>query len=110
LRLVYTPDVRLVHAESSTRRGDVERVPRSDWELFTRLWLPALLAGDPFYNRNLGVREEQPYMRNGADDTPLTLNEQWMESLPRKPLITFPDDLPNFLIKGFDHHPTMRSR
>src|SRR5262249_15472176 len=58
-RLVYTPDVRLVHAESSTRRSAQRQwIPRSDWELMTRLWLPALMAGDPLYNRSLGVRGE----------------------------------------------------
>lgn len=93
-RLVYTPDVRLVHAESSTRRArGSDRIPRSDWELLTRLWQPALRAGDPFYNPNLSVRVERPEIRSGPDDTAIRVHEEWMERLPRKPMITFPDDL-----------------
>lgn len=93
-RLVYTPDVRLVHGESSTRRGlPADSIPRSDWELLTRLWLPALASGDPFYNPNLTVREERPNIRRGPDDTPIDLNEELMQRLPRKALITFPEDL-----------------
>ena len=100
-RLVYTPDVHLVHAESSTRRGLlVDLVPRADWELLTRLWLPMLVTGDPFYNRNLSVRHERPCLKTDPDDVPVRLNEEWMAGLPAKPLIAFPEDLPGIRIGG----------
>jgi len=100
-RLVYTPDVRLVHAESSTRQlGGKDRIPRSDWELFTRLWLPVLARGDPFYNPNLSVADEHPDFKKGERDTPIFHNEKWMARLPNTSVITLPHDLLSSLVEA----------
>jgi GT2 family glycosyltransferase len=51
-RIVYTPYVSVVHAESASR-GDLH--PAEDVALFLRRWGPELLAGDPYFPAQLTI-------------------------------------------------------
>jgi GT2 family glycosyltransferase len=51
-RIVYTPYVSVVHAESASR-GDTH--PADDVALFLRRWGPLLLAGDPYFPSQLTI-------------------------------------------------------
>ncbi len=50
-RNLYLPDVRLTHFESKTRNPT--DIPKIDFELSRRAYKGYLLAGDPFFNKNL---------------------------------------------------------
>ena len=54
-RVVYTPLALLYHYEGATRRRTHNP---SDLEVFVRRWGSCLKNGDPYYNRNLTVAQE----------------------------------------------------
>jgi len=90
-RVIYTPDARLLHHEGLSHR---KRIPRADFELASQRWLAdGHLDGDPFFNPNLSYMSAMPTFNRGRHDHPRALNQRLMRRLPRKEILTLPDDL-----------------
>jgi GT2 family glycosyltransferase len=90
-RIVFSPDVRLVHHES---RSHGRRIPRSDFERASQRWFEAgFLQGDPYFNPNLSYMSTYPVFRRTVQDNPLDLNRRLMSRLPHKEFLQLPDDL-----------------
>jgi GT2 family glycosyltransferase len=66
LLVVYTPLAELVHHESVSRghSDDAREIP-----YFRRRWRDLMLAGDPYYNPNLGRFDSYCRLPNEEDDT-----------------------------------------
>jgi GT2 family glycosyltransferase len=90
-RIVFTPDVRLIHHESLSHG---RRIPRSDFERASQRWFEAgFLEGDPYFNSNLSYMSTYPMFRRSQKDNPLDLNRRLMSRLPHKKFLQLPDDL-----------------
>jgi GT2 family glycosyltransferase len=90
-RIVYEPRARLIHHESLSHR---RRIPRRDFELATERWAArGDLEGDPYYNPNLSYMSACPAFNLGPGDNPGALNRRLMRRMPRKQVLTLPDDL-----------------
>jgi GT2 family glycosyltransferase len=89
-RILYTPQVRLIHHESVTHKGIV---PRADFERAAERWQDILQKGDPYFNPNLTYSKAHPDFRQGEADTPCRLHTRLMKRLPQKEFIRLPDDV-----------------
>lgn len=89
-RIVYTPDVRLIHVESVTHG---RRIPRTDFERSSSLWEQQLAQGDPYFNPNLSYDSAMPKFRFSPNESALAINLKMMGRLPQKDFILLPDDL-----------------
>lgn len=96
-RIVYSPDVELIHRESTTTYREASdqqrRIPRKDWEYASQQWRAEIAAGDPYFNPNLSYQNAVPQFRKDAHDTAAQANLRWMAALPDKEIITFPADM-----------------
>ncbi len=92
-RVVYTPDVRLIHYESLTHQ---RRVPYADFlraDQHFKLWIE---RGDPYYNPNLSHIGTLPNFSANSGERPAHLNAVLMarlRAMPEKGYLTLPDDL-----------------
>lgn len=57
---VYIPEVRLIHYESKSRDA---YIPNIDFELSKKFYGPYLVAGDPFFNKNLNIFSVKPEVK-----------------------------------------------
>jgi GT2 family glycosyltransferase len=90
-RIVYEPQARLLHHES---RSHLRHIPRRDFELASELWTArGDLDGDPYFNPNLSYMSSLPIFNRGPHDHPRPLNRRLMRRLPRKEILTLPDDV-----------------
>jgi GT2 family glycosyltransferase len=89
-RIVYTPQVRLIHHESATHKGFV---PRKDFDRASLKWQNILKHGDPYFNPNLTYSKARPDFKTEKTDSPAKLHERLMRRLPQKELIVLPDDI-----------------
>jgi GT2 family glycosyltransferase len=90
-RIVYEPQARLIHRESHTH---LRRIPRRDFELASERWTASGdLDGDPYFNPNLSYMSALPIFNRGPHDHPRALNRRLMRRMPRKEILTLPDDL-----------------
>jgi GT2 family glycosyltransferase len=89
-RIIYTPDVQLIHHESVTRQ---RYVPRSDFDHAYERWFSLLAKGDPYFNPNLSYKGGWPEFRLGDDDLPGVINDSIWKRLPQKEILSLPEDL-----------------
>jgi GT2 family glycosyltransferase len=90
-RIVYTPDARLLHHESLSHR---RQIPRSDFERASARWVESgHLLGDPYFSPNLSYMNPMPDYRRLDSDRPEELNRRLMKRLPRKPILSLPEDV-----------------
>jgi len=90
-RIVYTPDARLLHHESYSHR---RRIPRRDFERASVLWTSrGNLQGDPYFNPCLSYMNPRPDYRRLDSDNPQALNTRLMRRLPRRPILSLPEDV-----------------
>jgi GT2 family glycosyltransferase len=89
-RIVYTPQVRLIHHESVTHKGVV---PRADFERASRKWQNIFKKGDPYFNPNLTYSKACPDFKQNRKDSPEELNHRLMDRLPQKEFIRLPEDI-----------------
>lgn len=91
-RVVYAPDVRLLHHESQTHQ---RHVYRSDYErLSQHLEQYGLLRDpDPLFNPNLSWMSPWPVRSLGPGDHPAAINRRLMRRLPRRERLQMPADL-----------------
>jgi O-antigen biosynthesis protein len=90
-RVVYTPDVRLVHYESSTH---ARIIPRQDFEYASQRWNTwGIFEGDPYFNPHLSCMNTTPSVLTTSIDDPVRLHRDLMQRLPSKSHLTLPDDL-----------------
>lgn len=76
-RVIYTPQVRLIHHESATHR---KKIPFMDLKTGTQRLKPWLEQGDPFFNPNLSCSSLLPAIRKNDADTPLKRNAEVMRA------------------------------
>jgi O-antigen biosynthesis protein len=89
-RTVYTPEARLLHHESVTHQ---RQIPRVDFERASQQWRERLMQGDRFYNPNLNYGCAIPGFRLSPNETAIQINLDLMSRLPKKELISLPDDV-----------------
>jgi GT2 family glycosyltransferase len=91
LRIVYTPDARLLHHESYSHR---RKIPRGDFERAGKLWMArGDLHGDPYFNPCLSYMNPHPDYRRMDSDNPEDLTTRLMRRLPRRAILSLPDDI-----------------
>jgi GT2 family glycosyltransferase len=90
-RIVYTPDVRLIHYEHKSHNRNV---PRSDFTYSSRRFREThFLDRDPYFNCNLSYMSTYPIFNKSKSDHPLELNRRLLSRLPKKSMLQLPDDL-----------------
>lgn len=89
-RIIFTPHVRLIHHEGLTHR---RHIPHSDFVFASQQWQTWFQNGDPYYNVNLTYQSNFPQFKRGRDDTPAEINRALMHRLPKKEILTLPQDL-----------------
>lgn len=89
-RVVYTPDARLLHFESSTHK---RLVPHADFVRAAEQFKPWLEKGDPFFNPNMTYLHPIPAFSGHSSHRPLDHTRQLLDRLPDKDWFRIPDDL-----------------
>ncbi|MCE7948514.1 MAG: glycosyltransferase [Chloroflexi bacterium CFX4] len=92
-RVVYTPDVRLIHYESLTHQ---RRVPYADFLRADQHFKTWIERGDPYYNPNLSHIGTLPNFSANSGERAAHLNAVLMarlRAMPEKGYLTLPDDL-----------------
>ncbi|MCE7947278.1 MAG: glycosyltransferase family 2 protein [Chloroflexi bacterium CFX4] len=89
-RIVYTPHARLIHYESVTHK---RRIPRVDFLRANEAFQKWIKSGDPYYNPSLSYAMPNHYVTMDPSHRALYVNRMLMARLPRKAMITLPDDL-----------------
>jgi hypothetical protein len=91
LRIVYTPNPKLIHHESNTHK---RRIPYGDFVLASKkLSHYGALKLDPYFNPNLSYLSVMPTYNQGKIDQPQFLNDDLLKyRLPKKKYLLIPDD------------------
>lgn len=89
-RILYTPHARLIHYESVTHK---RRIPRADFLRANEAFQKWIKSGDPYYNPSLSYQMPNHYVTMDPTHRAPYVNRMLMARLPRKAMITLPDDL-----------------
>jgi len=84
-RVIFTPDVRLIHHESISHKS---KIPRSDFERANALWQHWIQKGDPYFNQNLSYRRGVPFPSLDDSDSSSAVNQEMMRKLPQGAIIS----------------------
>ncbi|HLA43342.1 MAG TPA: glycosyltransferase family 2 protein [Aggregatilineales bacterium] len=80
-RIVYTPDVRLLHHEAVTSKLNITY---EDYQRASRRWQHWFQQGDPYFNPNLSYKHSTPAFITGDFDTSAHSNVDFMNRIHRE--------------------------
>lgn len=93
-RIIYSPDVRLIHHESATRSRDQSAIPENDLKLAAEHLKPWIKTGDPYFSRNLSYRNVIPTFRIEVNDTPSRRPYETTKREMQRPKLSTPEKSP----------------